>query len=187
MPGLVEDFDVFQACTNAAEREDLRLALIKRCWALDEQLRAWFGIICKLITPKDPPPEFVADLVLRIAQMHGMMAFWTISTVLFTILHIASGSEAHLLPARTDPTFFANKLASTALPILMQPKAGLYGHQSAVLPLEILFRFVTDLDRARSQRSEELFGVLGKLKDSLETAGWHVAADTGTTRMETVV
>ncbi|KAK4463508.1 Sterigmatocystin biosynthesis regulatory protein [Cladorrhinum samala] len=179
VPGLVEDFDVFRACIDPAEREDLRLALIDRCWALDEQLRAWFGLILKIITPKDPPPEFVVDLVVRVAQIHGMMAFWTISLVMFTILHIASGPEAHLLPARTDPIFFANKLANTALPILMDPQAGLFGHQSAVLPLEILYRFVTDFDRARSQRSEELFGVMGELKHRLEESGWHVAADTG--------
>ncbi|KAK4166912.1 Sterigmatocystin biosynthesis regulatory protein [Cladorrhinum sp. PSN259] len=174
MPGLVEDFDKWEACTEPQTKETLRLALVERCWGLDRDLGAWFGIICSIVGPNDPPPEFVTDLIMLVGQIHGMMVFWTTSMVLFTILHIASGSEAHLLPDRMDPMFFAHKLANAALPILIQPKAGLYGQQSAVLPLEILLQFKKPLDRVcPSQESKDmLLASLEKLKGQLGKIGW---------------
>ncbi|KAK3997871.1 Sterigmatocystin biosynthesis regulatory protein [Cladorrhinum sp. PSN332] len=183
MPGLVEDFDRFESCADPQTKEGLRLALVARCWELDRNLGAWFSMICAIVGPGDPPPEFVPDLVRLVAQIHGMMVFWTSSMVLFTILHIASGPEAHNIPERMDPMFFALKLANAALPILLQPRAGLYGQQSAVLPLEILLQFKKPLDRACASQANKdiLMESLEKLQGQLGKVGWQGPADAANT------
>ncbi|KAK4223214.1 Sterigmatocystin biosynthesis regulatory protein [Podospora fimiseda] len=174
VPGLVEDYDRMEACPNPAVKESLRIGVVARCWELDRNLGAWFNIVSSFISPDNPPPEFVTDLVMLVARMHGMMVFWTSSMVIFTILHLASGSQAHLLPSRMDPMFFALKLANTALPILLQPRAGLYGQHSVVLPLEILLQFKKHLDRVcPSQESKDMLAEsVGRLQGQLGKVGW---------------
>lgn len=164
MPQLVEDFDSMRLCDDASKRTVLQAELEKKCWEHDQQLQAWVGMLSRLIdaskqTSGEPRAE---DLVIHIAQVHGMGLYWTTSLVLYTILRSISGPQADL-PARTDPMHHARNL-TTALGILLQPNAGLYGQQSAPLLLEIALEYTVARSTA-SPESEELFETLKQLKD----------------------
>lgn len=170
IPGLVEDFDNMRLCTDASRQATLRLELIQKCWDCDRQLLAWLTLLRHLVSPGDhpgpgpPPGPLSEDLVIHVAQVHGMSLFWTTSLVLYSILQMASGPQANL-PERTNPTYYARKLVE-AITTLLNPKAGLYGQQSAALPLEIALQY-TGVIGSSSGESEVLLEALKALKDDL--------------------
>lgn len=84
-------------------------------------------------------------LITYVAQVHGMILYWTTALVLYTILRKAlpRHEQPPDLPSRTDPLPHAKQLVRS-LTELLKPSAGLYGRQNVVLPLEITWRFVKD-------------------------------------------
>ncbi|KXX75960.1 Sterigmatocystin biosynthesis regulatory protein [Madurella mycetomatis] len=155
MPGLVEDFDNMRLCTDANKQAALRLELVQKCWDHDRQLLAWLDLL----------RQVVEDLVIHVAQVHGMSLFWTTSLILYSIFRMASEPQADL-PERTDPTYYACKLAE-AITILLHPRAGLYGQQSAALPLEVALQYITRALSSSSHEREALLKTLETLKDDL--------------------
>lgn len=141
VPGLVEDFDNMQLCTEPNRQGALRAELVQKCWELDQQLRSWSSFLRQMVK-HGVNPCTTEDIVTHIAQVHGMSLFWTTSLVLYTILRLAfgPGQQRDNLPERTDPMHHARKLAE-AIGILLTPAAGLYGRQSAALPLGIALQY----------------------------------------------
>lgn len=77
-----------------------------------------------------------------------MCFFWTTSLVLYTVLRMSCEPEVlRDLPDRTDPLYHARFVAD-ALGILLEPRAGLYGQQSAALPLEIALEYTSIVTNA---------------------------------------
>lgn len=141
MPGLVQDFDEIKLCPDTNRQQVLRQQLEDRCWEYDRQLLGWLAKLQEILGPLQRPPSGgPRDIVTHIAQVHGMSLFWTTSLVLYSILHAVSESDDSL-PERTDPVKYARCLVD-AISTLLQPSAGLYGTQSAVLLLEIALSFI---------------------------------------------
>ncbi|KAK4031328.1 Sterigmatocystin biosynthesis regulatory protein [Parachaetomium inaequale] len=166
MPGLVEAFDDMKHCTEPSRQAALRLELVQKCWEQDRQLLTWSGLLFQGVNPgKQPCTEPRSeDFVTHVAQVHGMSLFWTTSLVLYSILRMASGPQADL-PERADPMHHARHLIH-AITILLQPKAGLYGQQSAALPLEVALQYTRALSSS-SRENEALLNTLKALKDDL--------------------
>lgn len=168
MPGLVEQFDKMQLCPDASSQAALREDLTQKCWEHDRQLLNWLGVVSQLGSPPGEPGSDDLRVVTEVAQVHGMSLFFTTGLVLYSILRTVSGSEADL-PQRADPMHYARKLTE-AIAILLQPSAGLYGLQSAVLPLEVALRYTEDmglLSDAAGPLMERLRRLKGELKDGL--------------------
>lgn len=164
MPRLVEDYDSMKLCADVSKRAALEVELEQKCWEHHQQLLTWVGLLSRLIdASKESSGEArEEDLVIHIAQVHGMALYWTTSLVLYTILRSVSKMHGDL-PARTDPMHHARNL-TTALGILLQPSAGLYGQQNAALLLEIALEY-TGTRSTASTESEALFETLKQLKD----------------------
>ncbi|KAM7210273.1 hypothetical protein V8F06_014352 [Rhypophila decipiens] len=120
---------------------------------------------CTTKTSKDGLDNHGQDLVIQIAQVHGMSLYWTTALVLYTMMQAASnlclsfeprpikipvdssptrlapGQEVPFFVDRLNPLSHANKLVD-ALSILLQPSARLYGQRSAALPLEVALQYV---------------------------------------------
>ncbi|KAH6853476.1 hypothetical protein B0I37DRAFT_7917 [Chaetomium sp. MPI-CAGE-AT-0009] len=167
MPQLVEEFDSMTLCTDADRRAALQVDLEQKCWEHDQQLLAWLGMLSQIALHTKQPcrKPRAEDLVIHIAQVHGMSLFWTTSFVLYSILQLVSGIQANL-PPRTDPMRHARNLAAS-LAILLQPRAGLYGRQSAALPLEIALQY-TMAASTTSPESGALLETLQQLKERLD-------------------
>ena len=173
MPGLVEAFDNMRLCTERSRQAALRLELIQKCWEHDRQLLAWSGLLCQVVngnTGKKPctkPRSEAEDLVTHVAQVHGMSLFWTTSLVLYSILWVASEPSEADLPERTNPMHHVRHLVE-AITILLQPTAGLYGQQSAALPLEVALQYYTMATGSSSPRENKaLLETLKALKEDL--------------------
>ncbi|KAK3300095.1 uncharacterized protein B0H64DRAFT_7105 [Chaetomium fimeti] len=166
MPGLVEDLDSMGLCADASRRAALQVEVEQKCWEHDRQLLVWLRMLSQMAVPSKQPcrEPRAEDLVVHIAQVHGMSLFWTTSLVLYSILRLVSGAGEGL-PARTDPMHYARNLA-TSLGILLQPNAGLYGQQSAALPLEIALQYTRGISTP-SPESGALLETLQRLKDNL--------------------
>ncbi|KAK4155283.1 Sterigmatocystin biosynthesis regulatory protein [Chaetomidium leptoderma] len=166
IPGLVVDFDNMRLCTEASRQAELRLELVQKCWEDDRQLLSWLNAVCgqNNTNPGVPNPGRQRDIVTHVARVHGMVLYWTMCLVLYSILRAASAPEADL-PARTDPLHHARHIAE-AIPILLEPSAGLYGQQSAALPLEIAIQYTMDMSPSSSE-SQEILGKLKTLKEEL--------------------
>lgn len=167
MPGLVEAYDNWRLCTEPNKQAALRLELVQRCWEHDEQLLMWSRLLFQAVrnTGKQPctkPPS--EDLVTHVARVHGMSLFWTTSLVLYSILWSASEPQSDL-PDRTNPTHQVQHFVE-AITVLLQPAAGLYGQQSAALPLEIALQYTTAMSPS-SREKEALLQTLKTLKDDL--------------------
>ncbi len=174
MPGLVEAFDDMRLCPEPSRQAALRLKLVQKCWEHDRQLLAWFGLLSRGVnqgndhgvTGKQPclASRSEEDIVTHVAQVHGMCLFWTTSLVLYSILRAASGPQA-ALPHRTDPAHHARHLVE-AISILPDPASGLYGPQSAALPLEVALQYIIAMSSSSCER-ETLLRTLKTLKDDL--------------------
>ncbi|KAK4182549.1 Sterigmatocystin biosynthesis regulatory protein [Podospora australis] len=170
MPDVVHAFDQMQLCRRDPNRQaELRDKLVQKCWDLDQQLQNWLHTVCQAV-PK-------MDLVTKIGQTHGLVLYWTTSLVLYTILHraslvpLGSGSDATDLCSSSkqqhlDPIFHAEKLAE-AIPLLLQPSAGLYGWQGAELPLEVAIQHISNTPLPLTLHHDE--SSLDKIKALVET------------------
>jgi hypothetical protein len=182
MPGLVEQLDRMQLCTNPTNQAALRADLVQQCWEHDRQLLHWLSVVSRLGSPdyNAPAKSNLRGLrvVTQVAQVHGMSLFFTTGIVLYSILRMVSGSQADV-PQRVDPMHYARKLVE-AIPILLQPSAGLYGQQSATLPLEVALYYITAmgfpsqeseavLERLRSLKGELGNGLMGMVNTEAET------------------
>ncbi|KAK3906041.1 Sterigmatocystin biosynthesis regulatory protein [Staphylotrichum tortipilum] len=168
MPGLVQAFDEMQLCAESNKQASLRLSLVKKCWEYDRQLLTWSSLVFREVNtgPQPCSEPLSVDLITRIAQVHGMSLFWTTSLILYSILWTTAGPEEDL-PQRTNPIHHAHQLAD-AISILLQPTAGLYGQQSAALPLEVALQYTTAFSlRIPSAEHEPLLNILRMLKDEL--------------------
>lgn len=166
MPGLVEQFDNMRLCADSNRQDALRVELVQKCWEHDRQLLHWLGLIRKAInlSKQTPAQSSSEDLVTRVARIHGMSLFWTTGLVLYSILQMASGPHTEL-PQRANPMHHARMLAE-ALPALLEPSAGLYGQQSAALPLEVALQYMVAMKPATPE-NEALLGSLSTLKDDM--------------------
>jgi len=170
MPGLVQAFDEMQLCSDSAQQTTLRSSVVQKCWEHDRQLLTWSNLVFQGLKPGTQPctDPLSVDLVTRIAQVHGMSLFWTTSLILYSILRMAAGPEEDL-PGRTDPMHHAHQLVD-AISILLQPTAGLYGQQSAALPLEVALQYTTAWSlKSPSAEQESVLETLRRLKDELGT------------------
>jgi hypothetical protein len=171
MPGLVEQFDRMQLCTNPSNQAALRADLLQKCWEQDRQLMHWLGVVSRLGNPDSNPPAVPNSqdlrVVTQVAQVHGMGLFFTTGLVLYSILGMVSGVEADL-PQRADPMHYARKLADT-ISELLRPRAGLYGQQSAMLPLEVALHYITTMG-SPSHKSGAVLERLRMLKGELGNA-----------------
>jgi hypothetical protein len=164
MPGLVEQFDTMQACSDPSSQAAMRLDLLQKCWEHDRQLERWFSVISQLghLRHNNPLSECCSDnLVVRITQVHGMSLFYTMGLVLYSILRMAAGPQANL-QKRVDPLHHATRLAE-AIRILLQPSAGLYRQQSAALPLEVALKYSAALG-SFSSRGGRLLENLSRMR-----------------------
>ncbi len=170
MPGLIQEFDEMQLCTEPSNQAERRVKLIDKCWEHDRQLLNWSSLVFREVNPGTQPctDPLSVDLVTRIAQVHGMSLFWTTSLILYSIFHMAAGPEEDL-PDRMNPMSHALQLAD-AISILLQPTAGLYGQQSAALPLEVALQYTALLGlRSPSAGHGSVLSMLRALKDNLGT------------------
>ncbi|KAK4141925.1 uncharacterized protein C8A04DRAFT_13701 [Dichotomopilus funicola] len=143
MPDLVVLYDTMVHCQdNPSHQERLRAELHARCWESDRQLEAWFAA---QEAGDDKESSGQDHLITYVAQVHGMIIYWTTALVLYTILRnsLPRHEQPSALPPRTDPLPHAKQLVRS-LTELLKPSAGLYGRQNVVLPLEITWRFVRD-------------------------------------------
>jgi len=173
MPRLVQDFDEMRLCTEAGRQVILRSALVKQCWKHDRSLSAWSDLVRQIAEPQQTDPQGPSpnndrcarpnpkNTVTLIARVHGMCLFWTTSLVLHSILRAAYGLQADV-PKHIDPLQHARNLAG-AITSLLQPEAGLYGRQSAALPLEVALQYTAEL-RPSSEEVEAILGMLRRLK-----------------------
>ena len=166
MPRLMEDLDSMQACKAANKQAELRQNLIQSCWNHDRQLIHWFSLVCGEgnLSKRCLSTDSGKDTVTHVAVIHGMCLFWTTCLILYSTLRTASGPEAEF-PERTNPVPYASKLAE-AISILLQPSAGLYGKQSAVLLLELAIKYTVSINEL-SYETEVLLKTFRSLKDGL--------------------
>lgn len=167
MPGLLEDLDDMQSCRKQSRQRKLRHELVQRCWEHERQLLDWLHLVCQELgssTHASATEPGEKDLVTHLAVIHGMSLFWTTCIILYSTLRTASGPQAEL-PGRTDPMHYVRKLAE-AISSLLRPSAGLYGKQSAALPLELALLYITDTFPL-SEENETLLKTLTTLRDSL--------------------
>ncbi|KAL1840424.1 hypothetical protein VTJ49DRAFT_498 [Mycothermus thermophilus] len=138
VPGLVERYDKFASCTDASNREALRREVLERCQRLDSGLSGWFDAV-RALAANTPPSDCLKcdedQPVVHVARVVGMGLYYTTAMVLYSIFRIVDTSQESL-PAHADPELYATKLAD-AIDILLKPWAGLYGRQSAALPLAV--------------------------------------------------
>ncbi len=167
MPRLLEDLDSMQACKPANKQAELRQNLIQSCWNHDKRLMLWFRLVCGEENPgrHHSPITNEKDTVTRVAVIHGMSLFWTTCLILYSTLRTASGPEAEL-PDRTNPVHYVSQLAE-AISILLQPRAGLYGKQSAVLLLELAIEYTMSINPL-SYETDGLLKTFRSLKDGLD-------------------
>lgn len=118
----------------------------------------------------DGPDISQQALIIHVAQVHGMALYWTTALVLYTIMQVACTARlsfepqptgaalapsveaqthgdipgASFLAERFNPLTHANHLVD-AISVLLQPSAGLYGHRSAALPLEVALEYVSGM------------------------------------------
>src|SRR5438105_7134607 len=105
MPGLLEDFDNVQACTDIGTKVGLRQALIEKCWEYDRQLLSWFDLVCQKADfcdhpLPDPGPDGISPFPLSV--VHGMCLFWTTCLMLYSTLRTIHDQPASL-SKRTEP------------------------------------------------------------------------------------
>jgi hypothetical protein len=168
MPRLVQAFDEMKRCTEPSKQATLRENVVQKCWEHDQQLLAWSNLVFQEVNagPQPCADPLSVDLVTRIAQVHGMSLFWTTSLILYSILQMATDSEEDL-PSRMDPMHHAGQLVH-AISILLQPIAGLYGQQSAALPLEVAIQYTAALiSRSPSAENQSVLNTLRGLKVDL--------------------
>ena len=162
VPGLVDDFDSMALC---GELEGGRPAsccnLERNCWVLDRQLEAWLDLVRQ--RGQGARSLSTTHLVTRIGQVHGMTLYWTTALVLYSILWAVSNPDESL-PERTNPMNHARRLVA-AIAILIQPDAGLYGKQSAALPVEVARQWVAAMEA--SQEKTTLMAELERLRMGL--------------------
>ena len=186
VPSLVEEFDAMRFCSDLTKREILRSKLVESCWYFDGKLMHWMDLVLQI--PKPTPetsgsagPTSLSDQdhVTHIAQVHGMCFFWTTSLVLYTVMRMSCEPETlRHLPDRTDPLHHARFLAD-ALGILLESRAGLYGQQSAALPLEIALEYTgmaVNAGVSSNENGEGLLGIFRRLKEVL-SEGFKAAID----------
>lgn len=178
MPKLAQDFDEMRLSTEASRQATLRSNLLELCWKHDRRLSAWSGLIRQVADsskgpdiPQGPNPANrhcteprPKDTVTFIARVHGMCLCWTISLILYSILRTVSGPQADL-PEHTNPLVHARSLAE-GIRALLQPEAGLYGRQSAALPLQIALQYTAAMSPL-SAEVKALLETLNQLKISL--------------------
>jgi hypothetical protein len=138
VPGLVEHFDEYAACTDASQRETLRQEVLEHSRRLDDQLMGWLNAV-RAIAPRPPDSDCLRcgenDLVIHTARVHGMALYYTTAMVVYGIMRNVAGPQDEV-PSHADPVFHATKLAQ-AIDILLKPHSGLYGRQNAALPLAV--------------------------------------------------
>ena len=171
MPGLVQHFDTMQLCADTSRQDALRLELVEKCWDYYRQLLLWLTLVRQAVTlstgNNNPAAQHDSeDVVTRVAQAHGMTLFWTTSLVLYSILHMASAPSAVDLPGLADPAHHGRMLAE-ALPVLLQPSAGLYGQQSAALPLEVVLQYVRGMGSSVPAGSKVLLEKFRGLREDM--------------------
>ncbi|KAK1751951.1 Sterigmatocystin biosynthesis regulatory protein [Echria macrotheca] len=134
MPGLVEEFDRMRLCYDLEIREVLQARLLAKCWEHDCRLLEWLRLL-QPFANHDSQQSKPKDLVIHVAQVHGMSLFWVTGLVLYSTLRMLSKPET-ILPSRTDPILHAHHLVD-AITILLHADSGLYGVQSAMLIIEV--------------------------------------------------
>ncbi|KAL2264576.1 hypothetical protein VTJ83DRAFT_7086 [Remersonia thermophila] len=161
VPGLVEKYDKFTLCTDASDREALRCQVLERCHRVDGLLCGWLNAVRALTTHASPSDCLKCcedQPVVHVARVVGMSFFYTCGMVLYSIFQAVEVSQDRL-PAHANPGPYASRLAD-AISILLQPRSGLYGRQSAALPLAVALEYakmVHPSDPERSRRLMERF------------------------------
>ena len=132
-----------RGCISSDGKEQLRSALIQKCWFYDEQLRAWaeayyptplaFGLSCQPLTTTTPSLE-------QLIHAHCLSLYWTGCLLLYSTFKIATGAEAIYLPQRTDPRIYLRNIAKI-IPVLLSHSTGVYGQHIAALPLGIALQY----------------------------------------------
>ena len=167
VPGLVDDFDSMALC---GELEGGRPAsccnLERNCWVLDRQLEAWLDLVRQ--RGQGARSLSTTHLVTRIGQVHGMALYWNTALVLYSILWMVSNTDGPL-PEQTNPMSHARRLVGTTIAVLVQPDAGLYGKQSAALPVEVARQWMAVME-APGERTA-LMAELQRLRMGL-VGGW---------------
>lgn len=167
MPGLLEDLDRMESCKDKEKQDRLRRELITKCWAHDEQLRAWMALlppspdICDRVCQR---PETSPASVEDIALTSGLHNFWITCLLLYGTLRQASGPMA-TLPDRMDPQVYIHNLVSTA-PILLNPRSGMYGQHVTILPFALALQY-SESSAEQLGTSKILEGPQGQLIRSL--------------------
>ncbi|ETS83957.1 hypothetical protein PFICI_05833 [Pestalotiopsis fici W106-1] len=129
---VLEEVDHMQACTKLDEKTVLRQDILRRCWRLDELLRAWTNETTKLknfehdhsLEPKDPQDFALAHLTIL---------YWATGALVHANL-FALVDKDDALPPRINPLIFVHKVAS-AMPFFLHPRAGAMGPKIASFPL----------------------------------------------------
>ncbi|KAK4123112.1 hypothetical protein N657DRAFT_718339 [Parathielavia appendiculata] len=155
MRGLVQTYDKIQSCTEASEQATHDLGSLATRDPASATRHARPEESRQL--PADP-----ADLVTHVAQVHGMILFWTTSLVLDSIPRVVSGPQAKP-PEPANPAQHVRRVVD-AIPILLRSDAELYGQQSAAVPLEVALNYTTAFG-SLSHESGELVEALKSLKE----------------------
>ncbi|KAK3373063.1 hypothetical protein B0T24DRAFT_529285 [Lasiosphaeria ovina] len=158
MPGLLEEFDRMRLGQDENKKTRRRQRLLTRCNIYQRDLQEWKSIVCAAGEMDVSCLGRAEATQENVAIVQGLALYWTTCILLYTTQRLASGPEA-LLPAHTDPGIYIRKILDT-VPLLLSPKAGLYGQHAAILPLAVAVQYTLALESSIGDLQERLMAVL---------------------------
>lgn len=161
VPGLLEDFDSFLACSpkQGKEYRRLRHRLEAKCWKHDEQLGRWattsgastLTLVEAVISTnrdQDKSPSSV-DL----AMAHLGMIYWSTCILIYHPLWTLVGTMHEKPLYRETPRQYCRNIALLT-PYLLTPEVGLFSINMIGFPAVVALRYLARVDPPQ-QPSEE--------------------------------
>lgn len=152
-PGLLENSDQMQQCSDPDLKDILRADLIQKCWDLDEQLRSWrnkVGIEDSTYT-LNKAQTWSVDLL---AATHLLCVYWSTCILVYSILEFAFDPPTQL-PAHVDARLACRRIAE-AIPLLVNPLSGAFGTHLANFPVAVALKHLSKVDGDRMSEEKEL-------------------------------
>ncbi|KAL3443145.1 hypothetical protein BJX65DRAFT_312166 [Aspergillus insuetus] len=145
IPSLLVDLDELHTAEDAYIKRE---ALIRKCWYLKNQWRAWrtkyepqAGPV--IASPDTVSPTQVFDSFLA---AHIMGGYWTIGIFLYGVFHLAAGTPSNeMVGGETDPRQCCEKIVDL-IPTFLHPYLGEYAVHGGILPSLIALMYLEEAD-----------------------------------------
>ena len=161
IPGLLEDFDSFLACSPKQEKTHRRLChqLKAKCWLYDDQLQRWattsgastLTLVEAVISTKGGQNKTPSSV--DIAMAHLGMIYWSTCILLYHPLWILAGTMHEILPERVNPRRYCRKIAML-MPYFLTPEVGDFSINMTGFPAVVAFRFLARVDGPQNPSEE---------------------------------